>query len=383
MHYRNKWFFPLLFSFLGIVSFRAFSDSSADSVLLYTPYTRITVAPGESINYSIDIINSGSELKNLGLSVSGLPKDWRYSLKAGSWSIQQITVLPKERQSLSLTVEVPLKVNKGTYRFAILAGENIRLSLSLTIVEQGTFETAFTAQQANMEGHSKSIFTFNAVLNNRTGEKQLYALRAVTPRGWIVTFKPNYIQATSVEVEPNTTKDIQVEIDPPENVAAGTYLIPVSAVTGATSASLNLEVVITGSFGMELSTPTGLVSSGITAGDQKRIDLVVKNTGSSALTGAEFSAQAPVNWEVTFDPKRVERIEADSTAQVTAIIKAVKRSLAGDYIINIDAKVPEVSSRLIFRISVRTPMLIGWLGILIILAAAGSVYYLFRKYGRR
>jgi uncharacterized membrane protein len=33
--------------------------------------------------------------------------------------------------------------------------------------------------------------------------------------------------------------------------------------------------------------------------------------------------------------------------------------------------------------SVRTPMLWGWIGIFIIIAAIGIVWYLFRKYGRR
>jgi uncharacterized membrane protein len=32
---------------------------------------------------------------------------------------------------------------------------------------------------------------------------------------------------------------------------------------------------------------------------------------------------------------------------------------------------------------VKTPMLWGWVGVLIIFIALGSVYYLFRKFGRR
>lgn len=360
-----------------------FAASSADSVTLYTPYTRISVPPGKSIDYTIDIINNSDEIRNLGIIVSGLPKGWDYTLKSGSWIISQISVLPRQKQVISLTVEVPLKINKGTYRFRVSAGENYILPLAVTVTEHGTFETEFTAQQANMEGHSTSNFTFNTQLNNRTAEKQVYALRSVTQRGWTVTFKPNYIQATSVEVEPNTTRDISVEVNPPDNIAAGTYLIPISAVTGNTSATLNLEVVITGSFSLELTTPTGLVSSNITAGDERRIGLLVKNTGSSALTGIELSSSAPVNWNVVFDPKKIERIEPGSSAEISATIKADKKALAGDYVTNIEAKTPEANSRIAFRISVKTPMLLGWIGILIILAAIGSVFYLFRKFGRR
>ena len=44
---------------------------------------------------------------------------------------------------------------------------------------------------------------------------------------------------------------------------------------------------------------------------------------------------------------------------------------------------PEVNENEQFRIAVKTPMLWGWVGILVIVVAVGGVYYLFRKYGRR
>jgi uncharacterized membrane protein len=134
---------------------------------------------------------------------------------------------------------------------------------------------------------------------------------------------------------------------------------------------------------MELTTPTGLLSTSITAGDMKRVELVVNNTGSSELTEINFTSAAPVNWEVTFDPKKVDKLQPGKTALVLAIIKADKKAIAGDYATSIEAKTPEASSKISFRISVETPLLWGWIGVLIIVAAFGSVYYLFRKYGRR
>jgi len=257
------------------------------------------------------------------------------------------------------------------------------LPLAVIVTEQGTFETELTTQQANMEGHANANFSFNAVLNNRTAEKQLYALRANALPGWVVTFKANYIQATSVEIEPNTTKDISIEINPPDNIEAGTYRIPVSAGNNSTSSSLTLEVVVTGTFNIDLTTPTGLLSTNITRGDEKKVELLVRNTGSSPLTGITLSAASPVNWNVSFDPAKLERLEPGANAQVFATIKADKKAIAGDYVTNIEAKTTETSSKATFRISVKTPMLLGWIGILVILAAIGSVWYLFKKYGRR
>ena len=68
---------------------------------------------------------------------------------------------------------------------------------------------------------------------------------------------------------------------------------------------------------------------------------------------------------------------------MTAILKASSKALPGDYVVTIDAKTPEVNADAQFRIAVKTPMIWGWVGVLIIAAAIGVVYYLFRKYGRR
>jgi len=380
---RSKWLSLLLFPLFGITSISGHAAFLADSITLYTPYTRISVPPGESINYNIDIINNTKELRNLGVVISGIPQGWTWELKSGTWNIGQIAILPGQKQTLSLKVDVPVKINRGTYRFRVVAGEYYSLPLAVIVTEQGTFETELTTQQANMEGHANANFSFNAVLNNRTAEKQLYALRANALPGWVVTFKANYIQATSVEIEPNTTKDISIEINPPDNIEAGTYRIPVSAGNNSTSASLTLEVVVTGTFNIDLTTPTGLLSTNITRGDEKKVELLVRNTGSSPLTGITLSAASPVNWNVSFDPAKLERLEPGANAQVFATIKADKKAIAGDYVTNIEAKTTETSSKATFRISVKTPMLLGWIGILVILAAIGSVWYLFKKYGRR
>ncbi len=101
------------------------------------------------------------------------------------------------------------------------------------------------------------------------------------------------------------------------------------------------------------------------------------------LSDVQLTHAAPVNWEVTFEPKKIESILAGREATVTATIKADKKAIPGDYVTNLEARTPEASSKASFRMSVKTPMLLGWIGVLVIAAAIGTVWYLFRKYGRR
>ena len=234
-----------------------------------------------------------------------------------------------------------------------------------------------------MQGSSTSNFTFEAQLKNLTADNQLYALNANAPQGWFVTFSADYKQVPSVNIDANSTKNLSIQINAPPDTKAGTYKILIGAVTSSTSATLELNVVITGSYNMVLTTPTGLLSTRISEGDEKKLVLLLKNTGSADLKDVKLNATGPANWEVSFDPKRVDRLEPGASAQVFATIKVAKKTIVGDYITKFDATTPETNSKTEFRVTVEAPFLLGWIGILIILIAFGSVYYLFRKYGRR
>ena len=234
-----------------------------------------------------------------------------------------------------------------------------------------------------MEGQASATFTYNATLRNRTAEQQLYALTSNAPRGWNVSFRAQGRQVTSVEVEPNATSMISVEVKPPSSVGTGSFKIPVRAFSSTTSGDLEFEAVITDSYGIELTTPTGLLSSTVTAGDTRKIALEVRNTGSSELKDIEFSSTKPLDWDVTFEPDKVASLIAGSSTTVSATLKASNKAIPGDYVVKMTARTPEVTSTADFRISVRTSMVWGWIGILVIAVVLGGVYYLFRKYGRR
>jgi uncharacterized membrane protein len=113
------------------------------------------------------------------------------------------------------------------------------------------------------------------------------------------------------------------------------------------------------------------------------VKLLIRNTGSAVLKDIRLSSSSPANWSVTFDPKIVDQLQPSVSTIVVATVKASKKAIPGDYETKLFARTPETSSDVTFRISVETPMLWGWIGVLIILIAVGSIYYLFRKYGRR
>lgn len=369
---------------LGLIVLQSMNAGAAiEGLELYSPYTAISVSPGKTVSYSMDLINNDDHTRNEYIKVSNMPLSWSYSLTAGAYNIKRIAILSGEKKTITMKVHVPYQVRKGNYTFYVKAGDNVSLPLTINVSSAGSSESELTCEQKNMEGTAKSSFTFKAVLKNQTPTTQQYALMASAPRGWVVVIKPNYKQATSTELEANSTKNISYEIKPPASVMAGSYKIPVKAVAGSSSTQLEFEVVITGTYEMSLNTPTGLVSARMTAGDEKKLEFIITNKGSAELNNIDLYATKPKNWEVTFDSKKIDKLAPGHTETVYANIVADKKAIPGDYIVKVSAKTPEVNSVVSLRIAVRTSLLVGWIGILVIIVALGGVFYLFKKFGRR
>jgi|SRR5690625_3869364 len=371
---------------LGVFIFGA-SKIYADPLTLYTPFTGLSATPGESISYSVDVINGSNEIQNITFDVEKLPDDWEYSLRAGGNSIQQLSVRPDDEEKLTVEVNIPLEVDKGDYRFNLIATGNgegaSTLPFLIEVSEQGTFKTEFTSDQPNMEGHADSEFSYTTTLKNRTAEDQHYGLSAKAPQGWNVQFKADGSSVTSVTIEPNESKDITVDITPAENVKAEKYTIPVLASAGAVTEEIDLEAVITGKYSVEFTTPSGNLSADVNAGGSKTIDLVVKNNGTADLLDVALSATTPPNWDVSFNQETVPTLIAGEETTVKATVTVPDDAIAGDYVTGFTASTPEVSSDANFRMSVKTSTLWGFVAVAIIVVVIGGLYAIFRKYGRR
>ncbi len=361
----------------------AFTHVDAQSVQLYTTYPKITISPGEVVDYNIELINNSNAIRTSQIVVESLPKEWHYELKSGNYTVDQVSVLPKDRKTLNLRIFVPGKQAKGSYSFNLIAKGEHRLPLTVNITKDGVSGGELSSSQTNMEGAANSTFTYNATLFNRSSEGQVYALSANAAEGWGVVFKASGKQVSSVNVDPNQRQDILVEINAPEGTKKGSYKIPVRATSGSGQSEITFDVVVTGSYSLELTTSSGRLNFDATAGSTHKQQLVVKNTGSSDINQINFSSEAPSHWEVVFEPARINTIKAGETANINATVKPPKNAMAGDYMVTFSAKATDASAKSPFRVTVETSLLSGWLGLLFIAIALGSVYLLIRKYGRR
>ncbi|MDR1861254.1 MAG: hypothetical protein LBR06_10090 [Bacteroidales bacterium] len=377
---KNIWLKVFMLSVAVMLS--GLTASVKGSATLYTPYTRLAVSPGTSIDYTIDLVNHSGQMSNDEISIVGMPDNWKYNLVSGAYSPRRISVLNGEKKTMTLKVDVPYQVEKNTYTFYVRAGSS-SLQLVVDVTETGSNETEFSTTQANMQGSANSTFSYRAALKNRTAQKQLYSLRSDAPRGWSVTFQVDGRSVTSVEMEANTNKDVQIELKPSAQIVAGSYKIPLSAVTGSISAKLELEAVVTGSHELGLRTENDVLSTTANKGGKRTLKLVVRNTGASELRNIEIKATPPAHWEVNFEPTQIDQLAPGSEATVTATVKVSNRAVLGDYQVNVEARTPEAYAKITVRTSVEAPFYYILLGIVIIAAALYIVVFLFRKFGRR
>ena len=243
--------------------------------------------------------------------------------------------------------------------------------------------STFTAQLINIEAAVHEPFHYNTTLHNGAAQARVFELAAGAPEGWNVVFRARGSQVTSINLEANRDESLSIEIHPAYSAAPSKYKIPVTAIAAQDTLRLNIEAVVRGAYGMELTTPTGLLSDKITEGKQKDIHLVVRNTGTLTLTDVSLSGQTPSKWDATFNPAKIDRIEPGQTADVVATLKVPDKTIAGDYVTTFTARSTASNAQAAFRMAVRTSVLSGWIGILVILAAIGLVFFLIRKYGRR
>lgn len=246
-----------------------------------------------------------------------------------------------------------------------------------------TVRAQFTSRLINIEAATNTNFTFNTKLKNAAPVPRTFELSAGLPAGWNAKFKVDGMQVTAVNVDSNKTADILLEITPAPDTRPGKYNIPVAGVAGLDSLKLHLEAVVRGTYGVTLSTPSGRLSEDVTEGDTRQLQLVIKNTGTIPLDQLELSAQTPAQWQATFAPSTIAHLAPGTDTIIVATLQVPDKTVAGDYMTIITARNANANAKADFRITVKTSVLTGWLGLFIILIAAGAVYFLIRKYGRR
>lgn len=241
----------------------------------------------------------------------------------------------------------------------------------------------FTVRLMNIESEVKTAFRYHATLHNRSDQEQVFELNAALPTGWLGVFRSEGSQVTALKLDAGKSRDIEIEIMASPLAKPGKFAIPVTAASAGETLKLDLEAVVKGNYEVQLSTPDGRLSDEITEGKSKQLVLTVRNSGTLPLNDLDLSAQAPTQWKAAFEPSKIDRLDAGQTRQVNVTLSVPDKTIAGDYLTTFTVRNNYATANSSFRMTVKTSLLSGWIGMLVILLAIALVYNLIRKYGRR
>ena len=354
-----------------------------------TPYPGVSVQPGASASFQIDITTS--EARQVDLAVSGVPEGWTAALHGGGFTVSSVWATKDQPPDLNLDVKVPDEAPEGTTSLTVTAtsgGLTSRLVVEVTVAAQAGGTVALTSDFPNLKGRSDQTYTFNLQLENDTPQQLTFTLSATGgagTEGWTIDARPaSQSQAASFTVDPGASSGVTVTVTPGEDAPSATYDVAVQAVSGAFSAEQPLSVQITGNVTLDLSTPDQRLSTNATAGGEKQFTLVVRNTGSSPAENVTISATPPSGgWQVTFDIETIAQLQPNASQNVIATIKPAGEAIAGDYVVTFRASSAESSESVEVRVTVETSLIWGIVGLAIIALVIGGLLYVFQRYGRR
>jgi uncharacterized membrane protein len=300
-------------------------------------------------------------------------------------------------QDKTLTFEAsPEKdVKPGDYEFKIKAKTpDGRFNMAEMIVvkvqekEKGSKETKgvkLTTSYPVLRGPSDGKFEFSVEVESKLDKDAVFDLSAQVPDGWESNFKPAYESKfiSSLRLKANQSQTVAVEVKPALLAKAGEYPVNLRVSSGDAKAEAKLNVIITGTYALEVGTPSGLLSLDAKQGKPANVSVYIKNTGSTINHDIKFTSFKPENWKVEFKPEKISSIEPGDLKQVEVIITPYEEALVGDYSVGATVEGEKVSKNIEFRVTVKASTGWGWIGIGVIVMVVVGLAGIFRWVGRR
>lgn len=367
----------------------------ARAIFMAAEYPGVEVPLEENVSVDIIFHNKGKRDENMSIRVAEKPAGWKAKIKSYRYTVTGIHVPGGEDKSLTFEAEPGKEVKPGEYNFRVEAQTEdgkFKMDQNIVVIVSSAAESAeedrgvkLTTSYPVIRGPSDATFEFSVDVDSKLDKDAVFDLFADGPKGWDINFKPAYESKyiTSLRLKSNQNQSIAIEVKPALMADAGEYPINIRVSSGDAKGEAQLAVVLTGTYDLEVGTPSGLLSLDARQGKPANMSFYVKNTGSAANQGIKFLSFKPENWQVEFNPESIDIIEPGDLKQVELVITPYEEALVGDYSINVNVEGEKTSKIIEFRTTVKASAAWGWIGIGIILAVIAGLFGIFRWLGRR
>lgn len=359
-------------------------------------YSTIMMAGNEK-DIRVDLENIGDEAVTKIAFKSELPEGW--TIKFDPPRMATLAAFDSER--IYASVLAPEDYNIGDYFVKLwvegdqASTEPIEIRVTLKRLET-TESIEVRAVHPTVEAIAGNDFVFEIefkyIAESILGEPKNFDLITEAPPGWEVYFTPQFekekrvsaiaLKPGSVAFSDKTRMVARAPFWPlPE---PGDYTITLEVVSGDLKDTIDITAVITASYNLLLAPAGDRYDTKAKAGRDNYFSIQVGNLGTAPIDKVTFSPDSPEGWSVKFSPEQVDTLEPFGTQVVEMNIKPPPETIAGDYLISVRASgVQKTSEKINIRVTVETPTIWGWIGVIIIAVVIMGLVVIFMRFSRR
>jgi uncharacterized membrane protein len=363
-------------------------EPNIKGLFLMTDYPAVTIRPGTTSNIPLRLQDYGLAPERYQLSVSGVPSGWTATILGGGQPVAAAMPAPDKDVSLQLRLDVPASSKLDQQTLTVEAkgqGTQTSLPIQVALAKELPAKLTVKAQLPSLRGSPKSNFEYTLNIKNDSGRNLNVSFGAQAPENFETSFTEAYgsQELSSIPIDAGQSKDIKLHVRPPSTVDAGHFPVTATVKAGDASASTDLSLDVVGQPRLQVAGRDGLLSARAVAAQQTSIPVVVTNTGSAPAENVKLSASSPPGWKVSFDPATIDRLVPGKEAEVQARVTPSDKSLAGDYMVAVNANSRGESANSQFRITVNTSTVWGMVGAGVIGVALLLMLTAVVRFGRR
>jgi len=243
----------------------------------------------------------------------------------------------------------------------------------------------FDVTYPEIKAKAGSQFSFAADLGYIGPEETVFNLIAEAPAGWYVSIQPSYeaTEISAVKLIKGKKESLKFVAMPLTEQKPGEYIIKIKASSDTLQAETEFKAVITSTYELTFTPTSGRYDTKTTSGKDNHFAVQLKNTGSAAVDKITFTSTGPDGWKIKYTPDKLDTLEAGATKDIDITIFPPDKTIAGDYMVNLNVASENSSPKMDVRVTVQTPTICGWVGIGIIVIVIVGVAIIFAKLGRR
>jgi len=364
--------------------------------VLYPEYSGVVVMQGEEVRMDLIVENKGLSDEEVFIDLIDVPKGWKAKVKTYNFTVTGVHVLTDKSKTLTFLAEQEKGLKPGKYPFRLKGrSKDGKLQSECEIIvtvkakeeaKKAAEDIVITTSYPVLRGPSDAKFEFSLEVENKMEKDMVFNLSARGPSEWEINLKPAYEDKyiSSLRLKEKQSQSVAVVVKPPRYAKAGEYPVFVTVSSGEKKAEAKLMVVLTGTYKIDAATPQGILSLNAFRGKPANISLYVKNVGSATNHDLTFLSVKPENWNVKFEPEKIDVLEPGDLKQVEVTITPAEEALVGDYSVALNVKGEKGADKDVeLRVTVKASTAWGWIGIGIIIFVIVGLVGLFIYLGRR